>query len=264
MGRTKLSEVRNTIIGKFINGGTIIYLISETHSVDPSRIELRGKKATNSSIRSTDDLRPANPDDDRLLSNLDLSPFKFHIRNVSEGEGIQITESAGTFSTYLFNIRKYDKIFHDFDISEILTHVRPTNESSRMILDLYRRSKSRKGTDEELTFVTKAMAEDNSGNIIASICFLKVGGYWESGKAVFLPRSEESNIEDAIDVILRSYRKEISDEALPDWTYKANPLPRMADIEKTIDILEKERKKLDKEIKKENLKKLELEKYISY
>lgn len=171
-------------------------------------------------------------------------------------------DKENKFSPYFSNIRSYDRILYDFTPSPSLSDIEPTNEGVRTVIDIYKSQKEAHRTTTsgkgQLEVVTDPFAVDNSHNVIASICYLRIDGYWNSGKVVYLPPSSKLTIEESIDTILRIFGSVGLNEPLPDWVHEI-PLPEMRELVTRKKELEHQRKTLDTNLENINEKMNELQ-----
>jgi hypothetical protein len=100
---------------------------------------------------------------------------------------------------------------------------------------------------EPLDLVNRKFASDNPNNAISVECWLKVDGYWDRGKAIYLPPPPIS-ISDAIDLILEKSRKSMSSPILPDWANNI-PLSTMDNLTASLSSLTSKREEVNSQIK---------------
>ena len=131
--------------------------------------------------------------------------------------------------------------------------IEPTNDLmstiKKAIESRYRVSGNNLKSVESLELVNRALASDNSNNAISVECWLKVDGYWDSGKAIYLPPpTNRILISDAIDLILEKFGKSISSPILPDWANNV-PLSTLDDLTTGLSRLISKRDEVTREIK---------------
>jgi hypothetical protein len=105
---------------------------------------------------------------------------------------------------------------------------------------------------DAVELVERKLASDNSNNAISAECWLKIDGYWNSGKSIYLPTPTNGiSINDAIDLIMDKYDKSIPSQIVPDWVYDVS-LSTLTELKTSLSILISDKAALDEEIKQKD------------
>src|SRR5215208_4031159 len=178
----KFQDMATKLFNKFINGGDIIFIIEKEEK------QTRGR------------------------SNLDLCPVSFGLNQESEGRNVKVIKSQNFILPYFDKVKKFYYFLDWFRTSEFANqYVLPTNEITETVLDLMR------SESELLELLVTPLARDNSGNTISAECSIKINGYWQSGRAIYLPRIAERPSIESVETILEILGKKRQRESLPEW-----------------------------------------------
>jgi hypothetical protein len=260
LDKSNLREARDQIFNKFVNGGTIIFFTASYHLFVPKDDEhtKAQKRVPNVKVKLVNLPIHLNP----IYSNYYLSPIEFKTPNVAAGKRIKCQQDNEFFSSYLSKLSSFSYYLHNFKISQSFAEIEPTNDMmSTIIKSLEGQPDNVSRQDDILELMRMNLATDNSDNAISVECWLKVDGYWDSGKVIYLPPpTNRISIRDAIDFILDKYGKSITSQLPPDWVNNV-PLATLSDLNTSLSGLISKKEAIDVEINETQAKVKAIQKY---
>ena len=232
-------KVRNEIYNNFLNGGTLIFIISES-------FKYRERKNSKLELKTDE------------FTNFDLCPIKYHYDN-------SITNKF-TFSNncelkfYLSKIKESELILYDFMINDYLLDFDSTNRIRKDISHILQNINSQSQDKHHVKIMENIIATDKSNNIISIELWLQINGFWKSGNIYYLPITKVIPIEEGINDILEIHGKKSDIESLPEWIDNIK-LPEIIGIENKLRDFQNCKQKIENQIKDEEERKKELEVY---
>ena len=223
----RLYNSKIEIFNKFLNGGSLIFLI---------------------------------PDDfGNIIRPISFcSPIVFQLTE-SYTKKIHIKETSN-FGSYLEKNKESNFIIPYFEINNSLRGIMATNQISQEITDILNKVHGGFIKNNPISIGKEILATDNSNNTISLCLWLHIDGFWKSGNLILLPITNTISNEEGVDILLEIFGKKSIVEYIPEWTSNVK-IPGTDNIVNQIKDLSSKKLKLENDIKKAEKKKFELENY---
>ena len=247
--KNQFYDLINKIYNKFLLGGTVIFILS-----DSKEVEIGGSEVPTSSREQLYDAKLTFKTPGIRYSNYDLLPIIFKTEKI-DGKKIKVKNNS-VFSQYLSQVNNFYLLLSNFQINPTMNNISPINDLTREIINHLRFS-----SNPKISLEVDYLGTDNSQNFISTISWLQIGGYWRSGEMVLLPKSSSSP-DELISSILRIYGKTTPAETIPEWAYRTS-LPGIDIIKKKLEHTESKLSNINTEISDLCESKRKLESYYN-